>query len=217
MRLVEIPDSIGTPHFQTAHSFVLGQEGEDCWQGAGEDFQTCFGIAERFNSDLAFPLSRDEAIQVAYDRYWVPSGAEALPLDLAIMHFDHSFNAGNGAATKIFIESKGDFCTYAAYRLLFYADDRRAALFKINGRGWTRRVADCTLYASGFSESSDMTHAKYLVLNHLSIQDRLRILSGGDAVVLESGMSMGAWAARKSPATQDPTESKLDIRREAGP
>jgi hypothetical protein len=52
---------------------------------------------------------------------------------------------------------------------------------------------------------------RFVVLHGLTFRDRLRILFGGDVVVLESGRG---WVHRQNPSTSDIPSLKLDIRRQ---
>lgn len=132
-----------TPKFERCWPLVLAQEGYGCWQGEGEAFQTCWGITEKYNPDLRFPLTKEQAAQVAYERYWRRCGAEELPLPLALVHFDHSFNRGADAGEALLGETR-DYVLYSALRLIRHYTNRREiskALWDINGAGWAKRVA----------------------------------------------------------------------------
>lgn len=134
---------IGSEKFQRCWPVVLDHEGYGCWRGAGEDFQTCWGIAEKFNSDLAFPLTKEQATRAAFERYWLKCGAEDLPLPLALVHFDHSFNRGTGKGKELLALTR-DYVLYSAFRLSkHYANRLEIArhLWDINGAGWAKRVA----------------------------------------------------------------------------
>lgn len=127
--------------FNEAWAFVLAHEGSGCWQGAGEDAQTCWGIYLKANPDLKseWPLSKYRATEVARTRYWDAVGAEVLPAALALMAFDAAFNQGVPLARRT-LKKTQDVMEFAAVRLHAYS---RLASWPTNGRGWARRVADC--------------------------------------------------------------------------
>ena len=127
--------------FDAAWAFVLMHEGSGCWQGAGEDAQTCWGIYLKANPDLKaeWPLSKFRATEVARERYWDAIGADDLEPALAMMAFDAAFNMGTSTA-KRFLGRTRDIAEYAALRLKAYAEMPGWA---VNGKGWVRRVADC--------------------------------------------------------------------------
>lgn len=61
-------------------------------------------------------IGQREVKDIYYRRYWLPSGADRLPLKLAITHFDFAINAGVGAAEKALKISGGSVKAYNNYR-----------------------------------------------------------------------------------------------------
>lgn len=67
-----------------------------------------FGINQGANPDLKVKdLTRDQAIQIYHDRYWVPSGAENLPANLQTPYFD-VYIRNPKFAKKALADSGGD-------------------------------------------------------------------------------------------------------------
>ena len=97
-------------------------------------------------------LTPDQAKQVYYDKYWIPSNGNTISyLPLAYVHYDAAVNCGVGQA-KLFlsrIKSKSNsVADYMAQRLKFYAHDcpkeQRVEFLE----GWVMRCAAVMLSAS---------------------------------------------------------------------
>jgi len=123
--------------FTRALEFVLKEEGRGCYQVPGETWVTCFGISQKHNPDLEFPLTYDEAARIYKERYWNRAGCDNLPDDWALAVFDTAVNLGVSRATRMKRESK-TLLDFLSLRLAYYAD---LEIFDRYGRGWTRRVA----------------------------------------------------------------------------
>lgn len=126
--------------FHEAIKFVLKWEGEGCYQVAGESWMTCYGISQRANPDLSFPLSKEQAIDVYHGRYWLKAGCEELPTPMNLVVFDTAVNMGILTSRKLLTQAGNDPVKYLGLRLGEYAS--MEGLFSKYGRGWTRRVAD---------------------------------------------------------------------------
>lgn len=60
---------------------------------------TNFGISSRANPDIdVATLTREEAVEIYWDRYWVGQGYDLLPLQVAIKTFDLGVNMGRARA-----------------------------------------------------------------------------------------------------------------------
>lgn len=87
--------------FEAAIEGVLAQEGGDADDPHDRGGRTRFGIAQRWHPDLdVSTLTRPQAIEVYWERYWQGRGYDRLPLALACKTFDLAVNMGHGAATK---------------------------------------------------------------------------------------------------------------------
>ena len=139
-----------------AYAFAVRWEGKKCTndgaytmagvtQGAYNAYRKRHGLPP---ADVCQNLTEAERKEIAYEDYWVKSGAGELakvnPM-LAIAHFDFSFNAGaedGGPPKQILVQCGGESCTAAAY------NEARAAWYKTRKTchlycgGWLRRVND---------------------------------------------------------------------------
>jgi len=100
-------------------------------------------------------LTQDQALEIYYRKYWVPSQADELPsTKLALAYFDMVINAGQGGADKCLskLDPKlwgfegngknvdyfwGQTLQYMLHRLMYYADLRNWGTYK---RGWFNRL-----------------------------------------------------------------------------
>lgn len=103
--------------FATAVQFVLQQEGGYVANPADPGGETKYGISKRSYPDLDIAaLTVDDARQIYYTDYWQQSGADALPMPLAMIVLDTAVNMGNGAAQQLLTQSGGDPTQYLALR-----------------------------------------------------------------------------------------------------
>lgn len=111
-----------------------------------------FGIT--LPKDMA-KLTRDQALEIYFRKYWQPSQADELPdSKLALAYFDMVINAGQGGADKLlgkleptFWHYEGDgknvsffwslTVQYMLHRLMYYFDLRNWGTF---GKGWFNRL-----------------------------------------------------------------------------
>jgi len=88
--------------FETAFNLVIQKEGgyvNDPYDRGGE---TKYGISKRSYPYLDIKnLTLQQAKEIYYRDYWIPSKAYLLPPQLAIMHFDTAVNTGIKTANKI--------------------------------------------------------------------------------------------------------------------
>lgn len=123
------------------------------WNYNADYLKNTFGF--KTSADIK-KLTADQARQVYYDRYWLPSGGRGLTdVDLAYIHFDMAVNCGVGAAAKtlrklsinpknydgsggknrsVFLQL---FLEYTAQRLSYYTHCRNRDAFL---EGWVNRV-----------------------------------------------------------------------------
>lgn len=127
---------------------------------------TNHGIAFNYNQgylkkyNILFPgqmdqLTKQQAIEIYYRKYWLPSQADELPdTRLAAVYFDHVVNAGQGSADQLltkldkalwFYKGDGENISYfwqqcmlfMLHRLWFYANIKQ---WKTFGLGWFNRL-----------------------------------------------------------------------------
>ena len=92
-------------------------------------------------------LTREQAIKIYYDHYWLKSGCKDLPLPIAVCVFDTAVNCGVGRA-KYFLKNCRDTNDYVARRINFYSKliTSNPKLTKFY-KGWINRVVDLRKYA----------------------------------------------------------------------
>lgn len=100
-------------------------------------------------------LTKDQALEIYFRKYWLPSQADEIPnARLALAYFDHTINAGQGAADKLLAKLDNKFwyfeggaknsdyfwgltLQYLLHRLLFYFDCRNWGTYRA---GWFARL-----------------------------------------------------------------------------
>ena len=64
--------------------------------------ETNFGISKRWFPDLDIKnLTKEDAINIYYNNYWIPAKVDRLPNDLRSTYFDMCVNMGQSQAVKI--------------------------------------------------------------------------------------------------------------------
>lgn len=107
-----------------------------------------FGINQGANPDVDVAnLTQSDAKQLLHDRYWVPSGADRLPPELAAIHGDTAINMGVRAANELLALSDGDPGRYlqlrdAKYRSIAEANPDKAGYLPI----WLARNRDLRIF-----------------------------------------------------------------------
>lgn len=126
---------------------------------------TKYGIAYNFNQgylrkfgivkpDQMPNLTREQAIEIYYVKYWVPSQADEIPdARLALCYFDHAINAGVGAADQLlakqpkiwFFKGDGPNRDYFMLQVLIFMLRRLRAYslmkqYNVYGEGWFNRL-----------------------------------------------------------------------------
>lgn len=99
-------------------------------------------------ADVCTALTDAQAKDIYYRYYYLASGANNLPVEMALHQFDFAVNAGTGAAKKAFAECGNDFSCYTRYRLSFYQQARLCYLYC---KAWFNRVNDVTAYLRGIT------------------------------------------------------------------
>lgn len=93
-------------------------------------------------------LTPQEHEAIAYQRYYVASGAINMPAHIALQVHDMSYNAGVGVGKRMYTTCGNDFQCMINYRMRFY---RSLGTFHIYGAGWTNRVRDSIRYVQASS------------------------------------------------------------------
>lgn len=138
---------------------------------------TKYGVAFNYNQGLLknfgitrpeqmVNLTQDQALEIYYRKYWVPSQADELPdARLALTYFDMVINAGQGGADKILSKLDpqlwhyegngknsnyywGQTLQYMLRRLMYYFDLRNWGTY---GKGWFNRLIHIASMLPGVS------------------------------------------------------------------
>jgi len=97
-------------------------------------------------ADVCSSLTRDQAKAIYYERYWLASGADKLPILLALTHVDMAINAGNGVAREILAQCGNNVACYNAARIVAYQGMRNCSLYC---QAWINRVNKIRRYTGG--------------------------------------------------------------------
>lgn len=97
-------------------------------------------------ADVCTSLTRDQAKAIYYERYWLASGADRLPLALALTHVDHAINAGVGAAMGILRQCGNNVACYNTGRVADYYSKSNCAAYCV---AWINRVNKIRKYTGG--------------------------------------------------------------------
>ena len=135
--------------------FVAGHEG-GYTENDGNGAPANFGINQGANPDVDVrTLTQAQAEQILYERYWLPSGADQMPAELAAVHGDTAINLGLRAADELLTQSGGDPNAYLDLR-----DERYHAIAAANPdktnylSAWLRRTEDLRGLVNGGSDLS---------------------------------------------------------------
>jgi lysozyme family protein len=125
--------------------FILRQEGSTYVSRDGGKESSKFGILQSTARGYGFQgnikdLTRPEA-EAIYEKLWQESGAQKLPRDLAIVHFDTYINSPV-AARKMLKASGGDTENYLELRAQRYTRlaEKKPERYAKYMKGWMNRV-----------------------------------------------------------------------------
>ena len=134
--------------FDAAVEHVLGNEGgynASDMNGAPVNF----GINQAANPDLNVKnLTRDQAKQVYYERYWKPSGAETLPANMQAPYFD-VYIRNPAFAKRALAESGGDPARFMDLTDAFFGNLAATDNGRKYGSAWANRDAANRAIATG--------------------------------------------------------------------
>jgi lysozyme family protein len=98
-----------------------------------------YGVSARSYPDEDIPnMTPERAAEIFKLDYWDRIDADNLPAPLAVLASDAAFNQGVGKAQEWLTLCGGDYITFYILRQNHYTEDLKE-MFKIYGRGWTRR------------------------------------------------------------------------------
>lgn len=134
------------------------------WEGTGnkcvhDPIRTMNGITQQSyssylrskgwpNADVCRELSLGQAKDIYYHRYYLASGADKLPAEIALQVFDMSVNAGVGVGVAMKNACVSDYRCYVSYRASFYRSARNCRIYCA---AWFNRLNDSTSYLKGES------------------------------------------------------------------
>lgn len=135
----------------------------------GNGHPSNFGINQGSNPDVNVKdLTAEAAAKIHHDRYWVPSGADKLPPQLAAVQGDTAINMGVGAANELLAKSGGNPDQYLnlradRYKAIAAANPEKAA----NLPTWLQRNEDLRTYITqGSFAAQERTYTAALQAVH---------------------------------------------------
>lgn len=148
--------------FNTALARVLSYEGGYVNNPADPGGATNYGVTQKvfdaWRAAHGQPATSVRNITAAdvksiyFRNYWLASGADKLPMPLALVHFDAAVNTGVGQAGRFLAKADGDSTRYLAIRRDFYKDlaVSKPALAQFLP-GWLKRVQSLAASPIGIS------------------------------------------------------------------
>jgi len=133
--------------WDTAYKFMRKWEGARCvhdpvrtFKGVTQGTYTAWLKSKGLpNADVCTSLTEEQAKDIYYQRYWVPSGADKLPTAAAIAVFDHAVNAGVGEGVALVAQCGSNVDCIIRARL---DDYKTKSNYRTYGKAWTNRVND---------------------------------------------------------------------------
>jgi murein DD-endopeptidase MepM/ murein hydrolase activator NlpD len=131
--------------WQQAYKVTIGSEGFSCTndgaytmggvtQGTYDAWRMSQGLG---HADVCRNLTEAQRQSIFVQRYWVASGADKLPANLAITYVDHAFNAGVGAARQGLAACGLDVSCFNRWRVQDYQGKSNCRLYCT---AWINRV-----------------------------------------------------------------------------
>lgn len=151
----------GGGDWEKAYQIVQGNEGWKCTddgaytmggvtQGTYNRWRRLHGMG---SADVCANLTREQAKQVFYDLFWVQSGADKMPFNLALTVVDHYYNTGT--VSHLLAQCGTDVACFNQARINHYRSMTRMCNTVINSRGdtyctaWINRVNKIRKYTGG--------------------------------------------------------------------
>jgi hypothetical protein len=107
---------------------------------------TNFGISANAHPGVDIVnLTVEQAKQIYYTSYWIPSGASTLPWPMCLAVMDLAVNGGVGRAKEALAATGPNFLKYMSWRIDWYT---RIKNFNIYGVAWIRRCARLMMEAA---------------------------------------------------------------------
>jgi hypothetical protein len=160
-----------------------------------------FGINQGANPDLDVKnMTKDQAIQIYHDRYWVPSGAEALPANLQAPYFD-VYIRNPKFAKKALSDSGGDPQKFMQIASSYFQNLAKKPSGQKYAQAWANRDADNMAIATGTGQPNVVAMGASTADADGGIDDNTatfyaqQMLAGGQMPTL--GMGKAAAQARQ--------------------
>lgn len=139
--------AVGGDSWDTAYKFMRKWEGARCvhdpvrtFKGVTQGTYTAWLKSKGMpNADVCTSLTEEQAKDIYYQRYWLPSGADKLSTAAAIAVFDHAVNAGVGEGVSLVSQCGNNVDCIIQARL---ADYKTKSNYRTYGKAWTNRVND---------------------------------------------------------------------------
>ena len=137
--------SDGSAAWEVAFKETMAHEGRSCthdpvrtFAGVTQGAYTRWRMAKGLGpADVCVSLTENQRKAIFLEYYWIASGADKLPGELAISVVDFAFNAGPGQSAKGLAISGGDVKKFNDYREGFYLNARDCYRYCT---GWLRRL-----------------------------------------------------------------------------
>ena len=141
--------------FYKAMEFIFQAEGGLSVDKNDPGGTTKYGISQRANPDIDIEnLSKDQAKEIYYRRYWLPSSANIQPYPVCIVHMDCAVNCGIHRAMQLLNDSFGETpqdqaINYIGLRANFYTElVKKNPKLAVYLRGWLNRLNNLTKFIS---------------------------------------------------------------------
>lgn len=133
--------------YYLALQFILKWEGGYVNDPDDPGGETKWGIAKAYHQDLDIEnLTPQQATEIYYEEYWVPSGCSYIPYPLCVVVFDTAVNMGVSQALA-YLKKSPDALSYIEARREGYIDRVRKSPVKQKYiKGWLNRLADLQKY-----------------------------------------------------------------------
>lgn len=146
--------TIGAGGWEQIYPILQSNEGWSCTHdpirtmgGVTQGTYTAWRMSQGLGpADVCGSLTREQAKAIYYQRYWLASGANKLPLPLALTHVDHAINAGVSAANSILGQCGNNVGCYNNARITAY---RSMNLCHLYCAGWLNRVNKIRKFTGG--------------------------------------------------------------------
>lgn len=156
---------INTSNSFTGDKFVYTYQFIQRWEGTSnkcvhDPSRTMNGVTQQTytnflrskgmpNADVCRELTQGQAKEIYYNRYYIASGADKLPLEISLQVFDMAVNSGVGTAINMKKTCGTNYNCYISYRASFYRNSKNCRIYC---KAWFNRLNDTTRFLNGRKE-----------------------------------------------------------------